>query len=226
MPSQTIAVSLPTSTVYVSGTVNDVSVVWTLTGDNVWQATADRTEDETYHVALSIVSSSGATTNTEFTLYYGLLSLITDRTQGDVDRVAYLAAKGWDGMTADEKSEWLMGLKGAYNATDLNRVGGAVNYVANRIHEAGYTVDVSPKIDWSVSDIPTPAQMESYLSDVAAIRSALSVSSATPPVPDDMIDLTYIEANNIEQILLDVNALIDNMIAAWVYCGEVYCGEV
>ena len=226
MPSQTIAVALPASTLYVSGTVNDVSVVWTLTGDNVWQATADRTEDETYHVALSIVSSSGATTNTEFTLYYGLLSLITDRTQGDVQQAASMYARGWDNLTDAEKSEWLQGLRGAYNAVDLNRVGNAITYIAQRLEQYGYPVQVSPKIDWTMADIPYPESMTTYLDNVEIIRDALAVMPTTPPVPDDMENLNYIEANNIEQILLDVNALIDNMIAAWVYCGEVYCGEV
>lgn len=226
MSSQTIAVELPSSTLYVSGTVNDVSVIWTLTDNNVWQATADRAEDETYHVSLSIVSSSGATTETEFTLYYGLLSLITDRTPEDVQQAASMYARGWDNLTETEKSEWLQGLRGAYNAVDLNRVGNAVNYVAQRLEQYGYQVQVSPKIDWTMADIPYPPAMTDYLNNVSVIREALAVMPTTPPVPEDMEALNYIEANNIERILLDVNTLIDNMIAAWIYCGTVYCGEV
>lgn len=60
-------------------------------------------------------------------------NLITDRTQADVERVKALAAKGFAAMTAAERAEWLTGMKGAYNASDLNRVGTALNYLAGRL---------------------------------------------------------------------------------------------
>lgn len=224
--TQTISATLPASTVYVSGTVNDVSVVWTNTGGEAWEAVADRADDDIYHVELSIVSSTGASTTASFTLYYGLLNLITDRTQADVDYVARISAKGWSGMTDSEKSEWLLGLKGSYNYTDLNRVGNAVTYVAGRLTDAGYFVPVSPKIDWTDSDIPKESDMQTYLEDVEILRSALTVLPETPEVPEDMEELTYEEANDIERILLAVDALITNMINAYFYSNEINCGEV
>lgn len=224
--TQTISATLPASTVYVSGTVNDVSVVWTNTGGSVWEAVADRSDDDAYHVELTIVNSAGTSTTAEFTLYYGLLNLITDRTQSDVSYVARLAAKGWSGMTENERSQWLMGLKGAYNATDLNRVGNAVTYVAGRLEEAGYAPDIDPKIDWTVSDIPTESQMETYLDNVRALRNAFTVPDSVPAVPADMEGLTYQEANDIERIILAIDALITNMMDAWFYSNEVFCGEV
>ena len=94
------------------------------------------------------------------------LDLITNRTQADVDRVAALAARVSTGTaTAAEKTEWATDLKGAYNASDLNRVGAAVAYVAGRLNGYGYAVAVSPKQDWTVSDIPTAGDMETYISD-------------------------------------------------------------
>lgn len=60
-------------------------------------------------------------------------TLITNRTQADVERVKALAAKGFAGMTAAEQAEWLAGMKGAYNAADLNRVETALNYLAGRL---------------------------------------------------------------------------------------------
>ena len=224
--TQTISATLPVSTVYVSGTVNDVAVTWTNVGGEIWEAVADRAEDDIYVVALTIVSASGQSTNTSFTLYYGLLNLITDRTQTDVDYVIRLSQKGWSGMTAEEKAEWESDLKGAYNASDLNRVGNAVNYVAGRLEDAGYTVSVNPKIDWLESDVPTESSMEQYLKNVETIRNTLTVPSNTPNVPDDMEGLTYEEANDIERILLAVDALITNMINAYFYSNEIVCGEV
>lgn len=60
-------------------------------------------------------------------------TLITDRTAADVARVHELAVKGYAGMTAAELAEWLAGVKGAYNAVDLNRVGTALNYLRDRL---------------------------------------------------------------------------------------------
>lgn len=229
MIGQTISASLPKTTVYVSGTVNDVITTWTLNGD-LWQTVADRAEDETYNVKLSIVSSSGQTTQAEFTLYYGLLYLITDRTQADVDRVQELYEKigvvGWGNITEEEQEEWNSGMRGSYNCTDLNRVGNAVSYVAGRLEQYGYPVTVTPKINWTEEEIPYPGsqELEEYLENIRSIRSVLNVASIAPTVPEDMQELTYIEANNIEQILLDVNKLIDNMISNWIYCNQIYCG--
>lgn len=224
--TQTISAALPASTVYVSGTVNDVSVVWTNTGGEIWETMADRAADDIYHVELSIVSSTGASTTASFTLYYGLLNLITDRTQADIDYAVRLSQKGWSGMTAEEKADWESGLKGAYNASDLNRVGNAVVYVAGRLSKAGYLVPVSPKIDWTASDIPKESDMRTYLSDVDILRNALTVLPGTPEVPEDMERLTYKEANDIERILLAVDGLITKMINSYFYSNEIFCGEV
>lgn len=161
-------------------------------------------------------------------------SLITDRTQEDVERAEYLnglwvydqATGGlrWSGTT-EELSEWSSGLKGAYNASDLNRVGSAVEYVAGRFADYGYAVNVSPRKDWSMGDIPREADMVKYLSEVEQLRSLVSVLPTTPETPGDMECLSYMEANNIEQILVDLDFLLTNMAAAWYYSGEIYAGE-
>lgn len=225
MSTQTLRVSLPSEIIYVSGTVNGKAYTWTLV-DGSWQAIVDRAADDTYAVALTAVNALGTSTSYTLTLYYGMLNLITDRTQADVDRVRQLAQKGFGNMTAAEKTEWLNGLKGAYNASDLNRVGAAVAYVARRLKGYGYAVSVSPRQDWQVSDIPTQESMTAYLADVAALRAALTVAADTPEVPEDMERLTWQEANDIEQILVDVDELLTRMAAAWFYSGELYAGEV
>jgi hypothetical protein len=43
-------------------------------------------------------------------------TLITDRTQADVARAEELSAKGFAAMTANERAEWLAGMKGAWAA--------------------------------------------------------------------------------------------------------------
>lgn len=202
--AQALTVELPASTLYVSGTVNGVAVTWTNTAGNIWETVADRAADDIYHVSLTIIDEHGQASAAEITLYYGVLNLITDRSEADV-------ANGSD--------------KGYYNATDLARVEAAVDYVANRLRSLGYAVEVSPKKEWVMKDIPTVSQMARYLHNITTLRATLPVLSATPEAPADMEGLTWSEANNIEQILKDIDHLVTNMTAAWLCSGEIYSGE-
>lgn len=131
------------------------------------------------------------------------VELITNRTQDDV---AY-----WSDLrqaiinrtaTAAQWREWLGGIKGAYTAADLNRVGRAMIEIAALVTELYRPVSVSPKINWTVSDIPTLAQMKHYLDDIEAIRSVISGFDFLPSTPTTMNHLTYQMANDIEGILL------------------------
>ena len=232
MSTRAIRAQLPTDVVYVSGTVNGTAYDWTLV-DTAWQATVDRATDETYAVSLTAVTALGVSTDYNFTLFYGLLSLITDRTQADVDRVRQLAQKGFGNMTADEKTEWLNGLKGAYNASDLNRVGNAVNYLSGRLTklpedvrayleskgvapDAFFAIPYDPalyeiqaKITWQIPDIPMESEMAEYLSNVILVCSAFDYER--DPLPESMHHLTFDGANAIEKALLG----LDGEITSW-----------
>lgn len=113
-----------------------------------------------------------------------------------------------------------------YNASDLNRVGAAVQYVAERFAAQGYAVEVSPKTDWLASDIPTSSELETYRQNIATLRALLAVMPTTPETPDSMAGLTYTDANDIERILLDLDTLLTNAALAWYQSGELFAGEV
>lgn len=159
-----------------------------------------------------------------------LENLITDRTQADVARWLTLRNKGYSNMTDAEKAEWDAGnMKGAYNPPyDMNRVGAALNYLRDRLVEASYLSPgvFSARVDWTAADVPTAEDLTNYIKYVSTIREALAQFPATPPTPENTGGLDYREANNIEQILIDVDRLIDNMLAARYFCGELYGGEV
>lgn len=112
-----------------------------------------------------------------------------------------------------------------YNASDLNRVGDAVRYLAKRFTDYGYAVAVSPKADWSESDTPTASQMETYRLNIAHLRAVIAIMASTPETPETMRALNYVKANNIERILQDLDALIANMEQAWFFSGNLYAGE-
>lgn len=223
--SQTLQVKLPVDTLYVSGTVNKVSVIWTNVGGQTWEAIADRADNEIYYVELTVINSLGIHSYFSLVLYYGLKNLITDRVKADVDRVKKLSGKRLSGMSDSEKEEYLAGMKGAYNAFDLNRVGAAVNYLAERLVNYGYIVSVDPKIDWMMGDLPTPTEMEHYLDQVRIIKNSIVNLPTTPALPLDMQGLTYEEANAIEQILIDVDKVITLSELTHCYSGEIYAGE-
>lgn len=68
--------------------------------------------------------------------------LIYDRTQADVTYAAELNRKFGRGeaLTSQELADWNTGLKGAYNAADMNRVGAAVRELGGLLTAAGYPV--------------------------------------------------------------------------------------
>ena len=69
------------------------------------------------------------------------MNLIYDRTAEDVERALALAKKAEAGTLTDaEKAEWLAGMKGCYNAADLNRVEAAVQTLAAELRKYGYSV--------------------------------------------------------------------------------------
>lgn len=191
-------------------------------------------------------------------------TLIFDRTQADVDRVYALKQKiltgGLTSLTAEEKAEYMGGMRGAYNATDLNRVGQAVSYLADRftdlpgeleayreekgvaddeLHHVPYdpsTVVVSPKQNWTVTDIPTNSQVQTYLNNLLVLRRQLVLPADAPMVPTSLNNLTFDTANQIEYLLWLVNAAlvevendlygkIDRAAESFWYAGEVNCGE-
>lgn len=224
--SQTVEVTLPYSTLYVTGTVNDVLVTWTNISGNTWQAEADRATDDIYVIELSITNESGLVNNLSTVLFYSGLNLITDRTARDVLRWQELRSKGWAAMTEGEKLEWQGAMKGCYNYTDMNRVEGAVMLVAERLGKLGYISSPSVKMNWTREDIPKREDMERYFGNVRLLRSLLPVMPETPSAPSTGDILDYKIANDLEQILLDLYRISEKITDSWCYAGEIYSGEV
>lgn len=74
------------------------------------------------------------------------LNLITDRTAADLAAAREIIAKVQRGetLTEAEQSQFDAGLRGCYNASDLNRVEAAVKSIAAALNAAGYAVAVEP----------------------------------------------------------------------------------
>lgn len=158
-----------------------------------------------------------------------LPQLITDRTQNDVEKAKRIRANlaSGEALTDAELAAYFAGLRGCYNASDMNRVGNAVRYIAYRLNAERYGVVVYPRTRWTMEDIVRKSDWKAYLDEVQKLRYVLTLLPTTPEITDAMYDgIGYTEANHIEQILVDLDTLITRMIAGFYYSGELFAGEV
>lgn len=112
-----------------------------------------------------------------------------------------------------------------YNVSDLNRVGEAVRYLAERFTGYGYAVTVNSKTDWTEGNVPTRKQLETYRRNIAELRRQIAVMQSTPETPETMRFLDYLKANDIERILLAVEDTLRRLGKTFWYSGEIYSGE-
>ena len=154
-------------------------------------------------------------------------TLVTDRTQADVNRVKQIAEKIKNGTASEsELAEFnSAAMKGAYNHTDLNRVTAAMDALKAKLEGYGYNVPGYRYTEpFSEYGWPTPETMTVYLLNVSAIRAVLAVMKSTPSVPVDMERLLLQEANNIEIILSDVLQQLTIMPTTFIPAGEALSG--
>lgn len=130
-------------------------------------------------------------------------TLITDRTQSDVDN------------DAD---------KGNYNYTDWNRVEAATASCAELLSNEGYVTTITSKTNWTSKDKPVALQMLRYISNVLFVQNQF-VKIPGIYVPESMYGIDYIDANNIELFLQTVPELIENMKSNYRECNGFNCGE-
>ena len=81
-----------------------------------------------------------------------------------------------------------------YNYVDMNRVESAVEFIKNRLAEAGYYISPEVKTIWTVSDHPTKEDMDRYLGNIALLRSVLPVYPTTPKAPTTQKKMDYLVA--------------------------------
>lgn len=136
------------------------------------------------------------------------MELITDRTESD----------------ALLKNE-----KGVYGYVDLNRVEAAVEEISALFPTLGLNLTLTTKTDWgmpgsfSIAGWPVSSQMQRYLGNVSAIKSAFGISMQ---LPSSMARLTWRGANNIEKLLEMAFTRATNTIESFFYSGEIFAGEV
>ncbi len=169
---------------------------------------------------IPVVASDGAGNRTFAEVY--MIRMVTDRSQADVDRLTKLYQRHMAEWTPEEL-EWFAGaacLRGSYDASDWNRVGAAVAWLAGELERRGYLAPVSPKTDWTEADAPTRGQMDVYLSNVETVRGVQGIPM--PEIPSTMRHSSIDGWNRIERALVETDAVFHKY-TAWT-SGEVTCG--
>lgn len=177
-------------------------------------------------ITVTARDSAGWTAVQTFTV----IRMVTDRTPADAERVRELCTRGYDRWTAEERAWWSGARcrRGSYDALDLNRVTAAMEHIREWLEGYGYVTpyQAEPHRPWRDEDAMTRTQGTRYLQNVEAQRKALPLPEGTPETPGSLEKLTVAAANDIEIILVTVDAarpMIDR--SSWP-CGVITCGGV
>ena len=154
-----------------------------------------------------------------------MLKLITDRTSSDISRAKKILdkARKLESLTQNELQEYMKGLKGCYNISDLNRVEEAVEFISNTLNDMSYFNKVEIK-RWNYGDFFTiDKELPRYLQNIQNLRNSIAVFDSTPQVPESIKPYNY--ANDIEQILYDIEKILLDMSQTFVYLGVSGLGQ-
>lgn len=152
-------------------------------------------------------------------------TLVTDRTQADASYAEKLYKKLWSDFTEQEKADFESGLKGAYKASDLNRVGTALITIRDRLRTHGIDVAAKVREDYVLNEVLDKDTMDAYIESANAVHDA--VLNTAPHPPAGINDLDWEGANNIEKTIIAVDDVLESREVGWLYAdAELYAGDM
>lgn len=152
-------------------------------------------------------------------------TLVTDRTQADASYAESLYKKTWANFTEQEKADFAAGLKGAYKASDLNRVGTALITIRDRLRTHDIDVPAEVREDYGSDEVLDKDIMDAYIESANAVYDA--VVNPAPRPPAKINDLDWEGANNIEKTIIAVDDMLESREVGWVYAdAELYAGDM
>ena len=158
---------------------------------------------------------------------------VYDRTAADVSKAAMLIAKIRDvtfaGLTAEEKAEWMAGMKAVENYTDWNRQNGNIATAKDTVKSLGYSAVLTTMPTATADDVPTLAAVNALEGNLSALancgltmptgwESSKTWVAGTGPA--------YTDWNRWERNIALLEEMAGKIPAAWFYSGELYGGEV
>ncbi len=111
-----------------------------------------------------------------------------------------------------------------YNISDLNRVESNTQEIADNLEAVGYILNLGTvKTDWLTTDFFKDSDDPRYLGNIQILID--TIRSEAPSLPINMVQLDYVDANNIEKNLESVNDIFNNIVKEFKYSGETFAGE-
>lgn len=145
------------------------------------------------------------------------LETITDRTVADVQYARQMQST----TTTD--------LKGAYNASDFNRIEGNCKILADYLSYQGYLCTIDTKTDWTMNDIPYLYEHMNRIREntIKIINCFLQFgNSANAPEIQLKKVHDYKQANDLEKCYQLTIDFLDAMMQQIPICGVHSCGEL
>lgn len=112
-------------------------------------------------------------------------------------------------------------LKGCLNLSDISRIEDNVEYLATRLTQYRYALDVNTK-EWVKDSLPTAQDMKRIGANVRSLINKFAKSRESVAVPDVM--LSYEDINALERNLYLLKQLFDAMVLSFIKSGTTTSG--
>lgn len=150
------------------------------------------------------------------------LDPIFDRTQEDVEFALAQIAE-WVATNITNPMV-VYDLKGCLNASDINRIEGNIEYLAERLTAYYYPPPNISTNTWTSAGMPNERDISRILNNIQALIDVFYMHKDAPPVPS-RID-GYEELNDVEENLYLIKELLDAMVNSFKKSGTLYSGSV
>jgi hypothetical protein len=112
-------------------------------------------------------------------------------------------------------------LKGCLNLSDITRIEDNISYLAKRLTQYRYSINVNSK-EWVGDSLPTEQDMKRIGDNIRSIFNGFVKPSESAVVPETM--LSYEDINELERNLHQLKMLLDAMVNAFVLSGTSKSG--
>lgn len=112
-------------------------------------------------------------------------------------------------------------LKGCLNLTDLNRIEGNIEYLAEKMENYYYAPNIRCKV-WTTADMPNQNDTSRIVSNIRSLIDSFYTPTNPPSLPNTMV--RYDEINAIEENLYLLKQMLDCMQTSFKKSATVKCG--
>lgn len=150
--------------------------------------------------------------------------MIFDRTQADVTMALSIRENKIKLFTPPSEDELRHLERGFIDHTTLNRIENKQAELRDLLVASGSSFFNIETKTWTADDIFNETEFQRLVDNLDVLKSEINVLPDTPDTPQPAF--YFIIINDIEKILFDMDVLLQNMISAYCFCGELYCGEL